>query len=80
MRESPRWQVPRMFTFPEHPGVDPTNNASERTLRHMAVFRKIIGLTKGGPGAMRRLADFATCVLTWRRHGKSVYEEVARPI
>ena len=73
-------QAPRMFTFLEHPGVDPTNNASERALRYIVVFRKIIGQTKGGPQAMRRLADFATCVLTWRRQGKSVYEEVARLI
>ena len=73
-------QAPRMFTFLEHPGVDPTNNASERALRYIVVFRKIIGQTKGGPQAMRRLADFATCVLTWRRQGKSVYDEVARLI
>ena len=73
-------QVPRMFAFLEHPDVDPTNNASERALRYMVVFRKIIGQTKGGPAAMRRLGDFATCILTWRRHGKSVYEEVARLI
>ena len=73
-------QVPRMFTFLEHPGVDPTNNASERALRYMVVFRKIIGQTKGGPPAMRRLADFATCVLTRGRQGKSVYEEISRMI
>lgn len=73
-------QIPCMFAFLEHPGVDPTNNASERALRYIVVFRKIIGQTKGGPLAMRRLADFATCVLTWRRQGKSVYEEVARLI
>ncbi|MCE2498944.1 MAG: transposase, partial [Nitrosopumilaceae archaeon] len=73
-------QVSRMFTFLEYPGVDPTNNASERALRYMVVFRKIIGQTKGGPPAMRRLADFATCVLTWRRQGKSVYEEISRLI
>ena len=73
-------QASRMFAFLEHPGVDPTNNASEGALRYIVVFRKIIGQTKGGPRAMRRLADFATCVLTWRRQGKSVYEEVARLI
>ena len=73
-------QLPCMFTFLEHRGVEPTNNASERALRYMVVFRKIIGQTKGGSRAMRRLADFATCVLAWRRHGKSVYEEVARLI
>ena len=73
-----RRHVPRMFTFLEHPGVDPTNNASERALRYMVVFRKIIGQTKDGALAMRRMDDFATCILTWWMQGKSVYEEVAR--
>jgi len=46
----------------------------------MVVFRKIIRQAKGGPPAMRRLADFATCVLTCRMQGKNVYEEVFRLI
>ncbi len=70
----------RMFAFLEHPGVEPTNNASERALRYLVVFRKISGQTKGGSKAMKRLADFVTCVLTWRAHGKSVAEEVGRLI
>ena len=70
----------RMFAFLEHPGVDPTNNAGERALRYLVVFRKISGQTKGGPKSMKRLADFVTCVLTWRAHGKSVAEEVGRLI
>lgn len=73
-------QVPCMFTFLEHPGVDPTNNASETALRYLVVFRKTIGQTKGGARSMKRMADFVTCVLTWRRHGRSVFEEVARLI
>ncbi len=44
-----QWQAPRMFAFLEHPGVDSTNNASERALRYIVVFREIIGQTKGGP-------------------------------
>ena len=72
--------LPHMFTFLEYAGVDPTNNASERALRHMVVFRKITGQTKGGDVAMRRLADFFSCALTWRNHGKRVAEEVARLI
>ena len=73
-------QMPRMFALLEHPGVDPTSNASGRALRHTVVLRRIIRQTRGSPGAMGPPADFVTCVLTWRRQGRSVYEEVARLI
>ena len=71
-------QLSRTFAFLEFLGVDPTNNASERALRYMIVFRKISGQTKGGPEAMARLADFASCVVTWRNQGKSVYDEIVK--
>ena len=29
---------------------------------------------------MKRMSYFATCVLTWRAHGKSVAQEVAKLI
>ena len=35
--------LPQLFTFLEHKGVEPTNNASERALRYVVVFRKISG-------------------------------------
>ena len=67
-----------MFTFVEHPGVEPTNNASERALRYYVVFRKVSGHTRGGARAMRRLGDFVSCMVTWRNEGKSIMAEVAR--
>jgi transposase len=30
-----------LFTFLDHPGVPPTNNHAEQSLRHMVIFRKI---------------------------------------
>ena len=62
-----------MFAFVEYPGVEPTNNASERALRYYVVFRKIIGQTRGGPTAMRRLGDLSAARggmrvrASWRR-------------
>ena len=35
--------LPNMFMFLEYSKVDPTNNASERALRCVVVFRKISG-------------------------------------
>ena len=72
--------LPHLFTFVQYAGVEPTNNASERALRYMVVFRKISGQTKGGSKSMKRLGDFVSCVLTWQNHGKSVAQEVARLI
>ena len=72
--------LPNMFTFLEYPGVEPTNNASERALRYVVVFRKTSGQIKGGYESMKRMSYFVTCVLTWRAHGKSVAQEVARLI
>ena len=73
-------RMPRMFALLEHPGVDPTSNASGRALRYIVAFRRITGQTGGGPGAMGPPADLATCVPTWRRQGRSVHEEAARLI
>ena len=63
-----------MFTFLEYPGVDPTNNASERALRPIIVLRKIVGQTKGGAESMKKMAILWTNILTWRTQGKSVFE------
>ena len=64
------------FVFVEHPGVEPTNNALERALRYYAIFRKVIGQTRGKPTAMRRLGDFISCA--WWNEGKSIMHEVAK--
>ena len=67
-----------MSAFVEHPGVEPTNNASERALRYYAILCKVIGQTGGGARAMRRLGDFVSCA--WWSQGKSVMAEVAKLI
>ena len=74
----PERALPCLFTFLEYPGVEPTNNSSERVLRYVVVFRKISGQIKGGWEAMKRMSSFVTCVLTWRAHGLCIADEVAR--
>ena len=69
-----------MFTFVEYPRVEPTNNASERTLRYYVVLRKIIRQTRDGTRAMKRLGDFVSCVMTWWSQDKSVMREVAKMV
>ncbi len=64
-----------LFAFIEHENIPPTNNAAERALRDVVVCRKISGQIRGSE-SMRRMSNFLTCVLMWRSHGKSVFEDV----
>ena len=54
----------RLFTFIEHPGVEPTNNIAERTLRIAVQLRKTMfgNRSKNGELAMARLLTVSqTC-------------------
>jgi len=73
-----RTSMPHLFVFLEHSGVEPTNNASERALRHVVVSRKISGQIKGGQIWMDRWSRFMTCILTWQRRDLSMAAEVAK--
>ncbi|MDI1495640.1 MAG: Transposase [Cenarchaeum symbiont of Oopsacas minuta] len=66
-----------LFAFIEHKDIPPTNNAAERALRDVVVRRKISGQIRGLE-SMKRMSNFLTCVLTWKAHGKNVFEEVLR--
>ena len=72
--------LPHLFVFLEHPRVKPTNNASERALRHIVVSRKISGQIKGGQLWMDRWSWFMTCILTWKMKGKSLTDEISKII
>ncbi len=59
----------RLFTFIEHPGVEPTNNVAERTLRIAVQLRKIMfgNRSKQGELAMARLLTVSqTCRIQGR--------------
>jgi transposase len=62
-------QTERLFAFIRHPGVEPTNNISERTLRTAAQWRKICfgNRSKSGEIATARLLTAAaTCKMQQR--------------
>lgn len=47
----PNKEYHRLFTFLEHPDVQPTNNQAEQSLRHMVIFRKICFGTRSLEGS-----------------------------
>ena len=62
-----------LWTFRRVAGVDPTNNAAERALRHAVIWRKTSGGTEsdaGSPFVERMLSVVATC----RQQGRNVLE------
>jgi transposase len=64
---------PKLWTFVWHEGVEPTNNAAERALRHAVLWRKGSGGTDSGRGSRfveRVLSVRETC----RQQGRSLLE------
>lgn len=57
-----------LFTFVVDPTVPPTNNAAERSLRHLVVSRKISGGTRSAQGTQTKLT-LASLFTTWRLRG-----------
>jgi len=57
-----------LFTFVVDPAVPPTNNAAERSLRHLVVSRKISGGTRSAQGTHTKLT-LASLFTTWRLRG-----------
>jgi transposase len=57
-----------LFTFLRRPGVPPTNNHAEQSLRHLVIFRKISFGTRSGSG-LKTHSILPTLVQTARRQG-----------
>jgi transposase len=53
------------LTFVKRPGVEPTNNRAERSLREAVVLRKIVGTLRNGKGA-EALARLLSVLGTWK--------------
>ena len=71
----------RLFTFIEHPGVEPTNNAAERALRHAVIWRKnCFGnqSSKGEVATARLLTVARTCVMQHRNALEFLSDSVRR--
>ncbi len=66
--------VEDLFVFVADPTVPPTNNAAERSLRHLVVRRKISGGSRSKAGTAATMA-LATVFGTWRVQGRNPFTE-----
>jgi transposase len=64
---------PALYTFAAVEGVEPTNNAAERALRHAVCWRKTSYGTDS-PGGSRFVERVLTVVATCRQQGRDVLE------
>jgi transposase len=68
-----------LWTFVEVEGVEPTNNASERALRHAVIWRKLSFGTQSQQGS-RFVETLLTVVETCRQQSKSAFAFIASAI
>lgn len=61
-----------LWTFTRQPGVEPTNNASERALRHAVIWRKLSFGTQSAAGS-RFVETLLTVVETCRQQRRNVF-------
>jgi transposase len=62
-----------LWAFARVQGVEPTNNAAERALRHAVIWRRISGGTDGVDGS-RFVERMLTVVATCRQQGRNVLD------
>ncbi len=65
-----------LWTFLDVEGVEPTNNASERALRHAVIWRKLSFGTQSAAGS-RFVETLLTVVETCRQQGRPVFDYLA---
>jgi len=63
------------LTFLKRPGVEPTNNRGERSIREAVVIRKIIGTLRNEQGA-KAFARLLTVLGTWKLRGRDPTREL----
>ena len=59
----------RLFTFLDYPGVQPTNNQAEQSLRNIVTFKKICFQTRSPDGSYSH-SVLPSLLLTAKRQGK----------
>ena len=64
--------LPALFEFVVDPRLPATNNAAERSLRHLVTSRKISGGTRSAEGSATKMA-LATLFGTWRAEGRNPF-------
>lgn len=62
---------PSLWTFVEVPGIEPTNNDAERSVRHGVIYRKLSGGTQSSHGS-RFVERMMTVDATLRRQDRNV--------
>ena len=68
-----------MWTFVSHPGIDPTNNAAERALRHSVIWRLLSHGTQSQRGA-RFVERILTVVASLSLQGRNLLDYLERSI
>jgi transposase len=62
-----------LWTFVHRDGVEPTNNAGERSLRHAVIWRKLSFGTQSASGS-RFVETMLTVIETCRQQGRNVFD------
>lgn len=73
------WYRRRLWTFLDHEGVEPTNNASERALRHAVIWRKLSFGTQSAAGS-RFVETMLTVIETCRQQDRDVFAFVTKAL
>lgn len=68
-----------LWTFLEVEGVEPTNNAAERALRHAVIWRKLSFGTQSAAGS-RFVETLLTTIETCRQQDRNVFEFVTQTV
>jgi transposase len=73
------WYRQRLWTFLEHDGVEPTNNAAERALRHAVIWRKLSFGTQSAAGS-RFVETMLTVIETCRQQDRDAFAFVTKSL
>ena len=73
------WYRQRLWTFLDHEGVEPTNNAAERALRHAVIWRKLSFGTQSAAGS-RFVETMLTVIETCRQQRRSAMSFLAAAV
>ncbi len=68
-----------LWTFLDHDGVEPTNNASERSLRHAVIWRKLSFGTQSAAGS-QFVETMLTVIETCRQQSRDVFAYVTKAV
>ena len=72
-------RVDSLWTFLDHEDVEPTNNASERSLRHAVIWRKLSFGTQS-PAGSRFVETLLSVIETCRQQNRNVFAFVTEAI